>query len=66
MTHHEGTFNFIATVMLSAGAGAITWLSDPALWKAVAVAAVCGVVGGVGRWVGHELAKGIHARRNKK
>lgn len=65
MTHHEGTFNFIGTVVLSAGAGAAAWLADPELWKAIGVAAVCGLVGGVARWAGHEMAKRIHARRNK-
>lgn len=37
----------IAIILLSMASGLATWLSDPNVWRAVAVAALCGFVGGV-------------------
>lgn len=65
MMHHENT-GTLGTILFSAAAGFLTWASDPALWKAIGVAAICGVVGGLGRAVGHWIGLGVERRLKRK
>lgn len=52
----------IGVILLSMASGLATWLTDPNVWRAVAVAALCGFVGGVfkaaGLWFWHRTKKG--------
>lgn len=48
-THHD---NPVVVVLLSAGAGLLTWLQDQHVTKAVLVAAGCGFVGGLAKGAG--------------
>lgn len=47
--HHDHP---LVNIMLSSLLGLASWLADPTLWRAVAVAAICGFIGGVAKAVG--------------
>jgi hypothetical protein len=50
--HHDNPF---ISVMLSIGAGLVTWLADPVLWKALSVALLTGIIGGLGHLIGRSI-----------
>lgn len=58
--------NPLVTIVLSMGAGIASWLADPNMWRALAVALACGFVGGVGRMAGFWAWNKAKDRRNKK
>lgn len=65
MTEHYHD-NPLVTIALSMALGAATWLADPNVWRALAVAAACGFVGGVARVAGVWAANKVRERHNKK
>lgn len=64
--HHDHP---VITIALSTGLGLVSWLADPNVWRALAVAAACGFVGGVakaiGAWTWNEARKRKESRRMK-
>lgn len=58
---HADHHSPLGIILLSMVSGLATWLSDPNVWRAVAVAALCGFVGGVckaaGLWFWHRTKK---------
>lgn len=67
MTHETGGAK--GTVLASCVLGLFTWIQDPEVWRAMAVAALCGVIGGMFRPVGSKLSERMHRKwdeRNKK
>jgi hypothetical protein len=67
MTEHAHPHGggFLIT-LLSISAGLWSWLSDPMLWRALAVAVLCGLLGGVARGIGQMLWRGIAQKYNLK
>jgi len=59
--HHDHPIVMIA---LSIGAGMLSWLANPDVWQALAVAAACGLVGGVARAAGSWAWNKARERRN--
>lgn len=66
MMEHHGTDNPWATILLSMAAGIASWLADPLLWRALAVAAACGFVGGVAKAAGLWAWNKARERRNAR
>lgn len=64
MEHH--TDNPWATVIVSMLAGIASWLADPMLWRALAVAAACGFVGGLAKGAGVWAWNKARDRRNAR
>lgn len=63
MTDHHADHP-LATILLSMLAGTATWLADPNVWRALAVAAACGFVGGVMKAAGYWAWNKVRERRN--
>lgn len=61
MHHHDEHI----TIPLSILAGTATWIADPNVWRALAVAAACGFVGGVAKAAGFWVWHKVRERRNK-
>lgn len=62
MMHHHDEH---ATIALSILAGTATWIADPNVWRALAVAAACGFVGGVAKAAGFWAWNKVREHRNK-
>ncbi len=60
--HHD---NPLMTIALSMALGVASWLVDPTLWRALAVAGACGFVGGVAKAAGFWAWRKVRDRRNK-
>lgn len=65
MTEHHHDHPLV-TVAVSMAAGMATWLTDPNVWRALAVAAAAGFVGGVARAAGVWTWNKVRERRDKK
>lgn len=55
----------VGVMLFSMWAGLASWLADPNVWRAVAVAALCGFVGGVFKAVGFWAYDSAKRRRRK-
>lgn len=65
MTIHDNGHVLLSSI-LGACAGLVSWLADPALWKAAAVALFCGFLTGIGRAVGQWAAERVRKRGGSK
>ncbi|HQY04116.1 MAG: hypothetical protein IPH00_16535 [Flavobacteriales bacterium] len=54
------------TIVLSMGAGMLSWFGDPVVWRAVAVAALCGFAGGVAKGAGFWAWRLARRERTKR
>jgi hypothetical protein len=61
--HHDD--NPMVTILLSMGAGLLSWFGDPVVWRAVAIAALCGFAGGIAKAAGFWAWRATRIRRNK-
>ncbi len=61
--HHD---NPLMTIVLSMGAGMLSWFGDPVVWRAVAVAALCGFAGGVAKGAGFWAWRLARRERTKR
>lgn len=58
--------NPLTTILLSIGAGMVSWFGDPIVWRAMAVAALCGFAGGVAKGAGFWAWRLARRERQKR